>query len=125
MKPNMPTHQAPLDAVARKAVAPVICYPVDGLARPDLAPFHAARAGWRRVSETVVPPRQARCFDVPAGHFFRITGVEGPQVGDLNLWAAQDLQSGSFPAKPALCTARICQRVIGCGRVCPICGPWR
>jgi uncharacterized protein YcgI (DUF1989 family) len=99
MKPETPFHHPPLDAAARKSVAPVICYPVDGLARPDLAPFHAARAGWRRVSETLVPPRQARCFDVPAGHFFRITSVEGPQVGDLNLWAAQDLSERFFSGK--------------------------
>lgn len=99
MKLDTPAHNAPADAVARKAVAPVICYPVDGLARPDLAPFHAARVGWRRVSETLVPPREARCFDVPAGHFFRITSVQGPQVGDLNLWAAGDLSERFFSGK--------------------------
>ena len=99
MKPDTPLHNAPTDAAARKAVKPVICYPTDGLARPDLAPFHAARAGWRKVSETLVPPREARCFDVPAGHFFRITSVQGPQVGDLNLWAAQDLSERFFSGK--------------------------
>ena len=38
MKPDTPLHNAPTDAAARKAVTPVICYPTDGLARPDLAP---------------------------------------------------------------------------------------
>ena len=38
-----------------------------------------------------VPPREARAFRVPGGHGFRIVGVEGPQVGDLNLWNATDL----------------------------------
>ena len=99
MKLETPAHSAPGDSTLRQAVAPVICYPVDGLARPDLAPFQAARAGWRRVSETLVPPREARCFDVPAGHFFRITSVEGPQVGDLNLWAAGDLSERFFSGK--------------------------
>ena len=36
---------------------------------------------------------------MPAGHFFRITSVEGPQVGDLNLWAAGDLSERFFSGK--------------------------
>ncbi|MEO5615588.1 MAG: hypothetical protein ABIR04_11810, partial [Cypionkella sp.] len=69
MKPYQPDHAAPADAEARKAVAPVICYPVSGLPRPELAPYLAARAGWSKVTEVLVPARDARCFDVPAGHF--------------------------------------------------------
>ena len=99
MKPIHPSHAAPDDAAARKAVRPVICYPVQGLPRPDLAPYHAARAGWHRLSQTRVPAREARCFDVPAGHFFRITSLDGPQVGDLNLWAAADLSERFFSGK--------------------------
>ena len=38
MKPDPPAHSAPADAAARKSVAPVICYPVDDLPQPDLAP---------------------------------------------------------------------------------------
>ncbi|MEY4981748.1 MAG: hypothetical protein RIR62_14 [Pseudomonadota bacterium] len=99
MKPDTPAHPAPADAAARKAVVPVICYPVDGLPRPDLAPYLAARDGWRMVSETRVPAREARCFDVPAGHFFRILSIEGPQVGDLNLWSAADLRERFYSGK--------------------------
>ncbi len=51
------------------------------------------------VSSCRVPPREAACFDVPAGHFFRITSIEGPQVGDLNLWSAQDLSERFFSGK--------------------------
>jgi uncharacterized protein YcgI (DUF1989 family) len=47
----------------------------------------------------VVPPRQARAFRVPAGHFFRIGCTEGPQVGDLNLWSAADLAERFFSGK--------------------------
>jgi uncharacterized protein YcgI (DUF1989 family) len=39
----------------------------------------------------VIPPRDARCFGVPAAHFCRIVCTGGPQVGDLNLWHARDL----------------------------------
>jgi uncharacterized protein YcgI (DUF1989 family) len=99
MKPDHPAHAAPADAAARKAIAPVICYPVEGLPRPDLTPYVAAREGWALVSETLVPAREARCFAVPAGHFFRILSVEGPQVGDLNLWAANDLRERFYSGK--------------------------
>lgn len=99
MKPDHPAHTAPADAQTRKAVRPVICYPVEGLPRPDLAPYLAAREGWTRTAEVLVPARDARCFDVPAGHFFRISSVEGPQVGDLNLWNAADLTERFFSGK--------------------------
>ena len=99
MKPDTPSHRSPVDAAARKAVAPVICYPVESLCRPDLAPFLAARANWTRIAEVLVPARDARCFEVPAGHFFRITSVDGPQVGDLNLWSAADATERFFSGK--------------------------
>lgn len=99
MKPEHPVHAAPADAAARKAIAPVICYPVQGLPDPGLAALQQARAGWTRITEVLVSPREARCFDVPAGHFFRITSVEGPQVGDLNLWNAGDLSERFFSGK--------------------------
>ena len=79
MKPDHPLHPAPADAAARRALAPVICYPVDGLPRPDLTALRAARPGWTLTDSVRVPPREARCFSVPAGHFFRITSIEGPQ----------------------------------------------
>jgi uncharacterized protein YcgI (DUF1989 family) len=72
---------------------------VGGLVPPDLAALRAARAGWQMTGRVTVPPREARCFDVPAGHFFRILSVEGPQVGDLNLWNAQDMGERFFSGK--------------------------
>ena len=80
-------------------MAPVIVYPTETMPAPDLAGYRAARAGWSLVSEVAVPPRQGRTFQVPAGHFFRIRCVEGPQVGDLNLWAADDLSERFFSGK--------------------------
>jgi hypothetical protein len=43
-------------------------------------------AGRRLVDSFVIPIRTGRAWKVPAGHVFRIVAVEGPQVGDLNLW---------------------------------------
>ena len=52
-----------------------------------------------KVAEVTVPPREAKAFEVPAGHFFRIVSVEGPQVGDLNLWNAHDLAERFYSGK--------------------------
>ncbi|MFI5001117.1 MAG: urea carboxylase-associated family protein [Reyranellales bacterium] len=42
--------------------------------------------GRRLVDSFVIPIRSGRAWKVPAGHVFRIVTVEGPQVGDLNIW---------------------------------------
>ena len=98
MKPQTPPN-GPKDAEARRQIAPVICYPTDGLPHPDMDILNAARAGLVKTSEMIVPPRDARCFDVPKGHFFRITSIEGAQVGDLNLWSAHDLTEHFYSGK--------------------------
>ncbi|MBD3663988.1 urea carboxylase-associated family protein [Sulfitobacter aestuariivivens] len=89
----------PSDAQARRAVPPVICYPVETLPQPDMALYTAARADLRKTGEVLVPPREAATFEVPAGHFFRITSVDGPQVGDLNLWNRNDLSERFYSGK--------------------------
>lgn len=99
MKPERGEHTEPFDAQARRSVSPVICYPVERLQQPDLDAYRAARPGWQKRHEVIVPPREARCFEVPAGCFFRIVSIEGPQVGDLNLWSAQDIAERFFSGK--------------------------
>jgi uncharacterized protein len=94
-----PEHAPPPDAEARRAVRPVVVYPTDALPAVDVAGYRAARAGWTRTGEVVVPPREARAFRVKAGEVFRIVCREGPQVGDLNLWAAGDLGERFFSGK--------------------------
>ncbi|SPF77836.1 urea carboxylase-associated family protein [Pseudoprimorskyibacter insulae] len=89
----------PEDAEARRAVAPVICYPTETLPQPDMALYAAALAGAEEVDKIRAAPRDAACFEVPAGHFFRIDSVEGPQVGDLNLWNARDLSERFYSGK--------------------------
>lgn len=89
----------PADAETRRAVKPVICYPVETLPAPDMALYDQARRELTKLDEVLVPAREARCFTVPAGHFFRITSVEGPQVGDLNLHNASDLSERFYSGK--------------------------
>ncbi|SIS49446.1 urea carboxylase-associated family protein [Phaeovulum vinaykumarii] len=89
----------PADAAARRAVPPVICYPVETLPAPDMAAIDVARARLTRLETVTVPPREAAAFRVPAGHFFRIHCTEGPQVGDLNLWNAADLSERFYSGK--------------------------
>lgn len=90
---------APADADTRRAVAPVICYPNETLPKPDLALYRSARADATKIGEVVVPPRDARCFELEAGQFFRISSIEGPQVGDLNLWNRDDLSERFYSGK--------------------------
>jgi uncharacterized protein YcgI (DUF1989 family) len=61
--------------------------------------FARAAEGKVKTNEVLVPARDARCFEVPAGHVFRITSVEGPQVGDLNLHNAHDLTERFYSGK--------------------------
>jgi uncharacterized protein YcgI (DUF1989 family) len=89
----------PPDAEARRAIRPVICYPVETLPQPDMARLGAARKTLTPVGEAIAAPREAATFHVPAGHFFRIHSVEGPQVGDLNLWNADNLAERFYSGK--------------------------
>lgn len=98
MKPQ-PLSEAPQDAALRKAITPVICYPTETLPRPDLSAYRALRDGLRVTERITVPAREAACWTVPAGHFFRIRCEAGPQVGDLNLFNAANLEERFYSGK--------------------------
>lgn len=95
----MTAPRAPADAAQRRGVKPVVVYAVDRLPPFDADFYDAARDRMTKVAELTVPPREARTFSVPAGQFFRIVSIEGPQVGDLNLWNANDLSERFFSGK--------------------------
>jgi uncharacterized protein YcgI (DUF1989 family) len=90
---------APQDAAERRKATPVVVYAVDRLPPFDASFYDSARSEAKKISELMVPPREGSAFAVPAGHFFRIVSVEGPQVGDLNLWNAHDLSERFFSGK--------------------------
>jgi len=94
-----PEHAAPKDAQARRDVAPVIAYPTDQLPPRPLAAYRRSRQNADKLDEIIVPPRDARCFTVKAGNFFRISCVDGPQVGDLNLWNRDNLAERFYSGK--------------------------
>ena len=94
-----PTVIQPGDADQRRSMPPTICYEVDGLPKFDMALYQSMREYMSKIDEVIIAPRDARCFKVPAGHFFRITCVDGPQVGDLNLWNADNLSERFFSGK--------------------------
>jgi len=89
----------PVDADARRAVKPVICYPNDTLPPPALDLYRRARATAHKVSEALAAPREAAAFRVQAGQYFRISSVTGSQVGDLNLWNANNLSERFYSGK--------------------------
>ena len=89
----------PEDAAARRAKPAVVCYPTDTLPKPDMGTLARARQTLSKIGEVIVPPRDARTFDVQAGQFFRIVSIEGAQVGDLNLWSAANLTERFFSGK--------------------------
>ncbi|MFN3955881.1 MAG: urea carboxylase-associated family protein [Pararhodobacter sp.] len=98
MPPRTPA-ETPLDAEARRAIAPVICYPVESLPQPDLALYSAARATARAIHQATAAPRDAVAFRVAAGQFFRICCPQGSQVGDLNLFNATNPDERFFSGK--------------------------
>ena len=92
-------HAEPADAAARRAIEPVTVYAVDRVPTYDRAFYESVRDGLTLVDKLTVPPRDARAFEVPAGHLFRIVVTEGSQVGDLNLWNASDLCERFYSGK--------------------------
>ncbi len=96
---KQPVVPIPSDAAERRSAPPVVVYPVETLPSADLGLLEAARQTLTKVGEVIVPPREAASFHVPRGHFFRIVSIDGPQVGDLNLWNAADLTERFFSGK--------------------------
>ena len=95
----MSPEDGPQDAEARRAVPPVICYPTETLPVPALDLYQAALEGAKVRDTVTAAPRDAASIEVPAGGFLRIRSVEGPQVGDLNLFNARDMSERFYSGK--------------------------
>ncbi|MFH8619602.1 urea carboxylase-associated family protein [Streptomyces sp. NPDC017979] len=51
------------------------------------------------VDSFEIPIRSGRAWKVPAGHLCRLVTVDGPQVGDLNIWNANDPRERMWAAR--------------------------
>ena len=89
----------PSDATQRAAAPVVVCYPPETIPPIESKMIAAVRASMVKVDEVVVPPREAATFKVPTGGLFRIVSVDGPQVGDLNLFYAHDMNERFWSGK--------------------------
>ncbi len=90
--------EKPKDINIRVGAKPVICYPNNNI-NDNLAILHEARKHLKQIDEVIVHPRDAKTFNVKLGNFFRIESVDGPQVGDLNLFNAENLDEKFYSGK--------------------------
>ena len=90
---------APLDAKERMNIKPIICYPIDKIKDTNLSILHIARGSLKNINEIIIPPRDAKTFKVKKGQFFRIESIKGPQVGDLNIFQANNLDEKFYSGK--------------------------
>ena len=89
----------PDDSKKRISTNPIICYPNENLENENLNILHKARKYLKKESEVLIPPRDAKTFKVKMGNFFRIESIDGPQVGDLNLFQADNLDEKFYSGK--------------------------
>ena len=83
----------------RLGAKPIICYPNENLENENLKLLHNARKYIEKINEVIIPPRDAKTFYVKSGNFFSIESIEGPQVGDLNLFQANNLDEKFYSGK--------------------------
>ena len=88
----------PKDFDSRIGANPVVCYPNDSV-DDNLEILHEARKHIKKIDEIIIPPRDAKTFKIKAHSFFRIESVEGPQVGDLNIFQADNLDEKFYSGK--------------------------
>ena len=67
---------------------------------PDRGLYRRIADAPRELTESfVIPIRSGRAWEVPQGHLCRILTVDGPQVGDLNIWNRHNPRERLWAAK--------------------------
>ena len=89
----------PSDLKNRLGAKPVICYPNDKIQDNNIGIILNAREHLIKQREVTISPRDAKTFEVKSGDFFRIESIEGPQVGDLNLFQLNNLEEKFYSGK--------------------------
>ena len=96
---NYKLSKEPKDSAILKKNIPVICYPIKNLNNNNINILLEARKKITLTDEIFIPPRDAKTFKVKKGFFFRIENLEGPQVGDLNIFNAHNLKEKFYSGK--------------------------
>ena len=89
----------PTDINERIGAKPVVCYPNNNIDEKNLNILHLARKDMIKKNEVIIPPRDAKTFEVKKGEFFRIESIEGSQFGDLNLLNLSNLNEKFYSGK--------------------------
>ena len=89
----------PSNLKERIGAKPVVCYPNSHIKNDNLNVLLEARKYLVKRNEIIIPPRDAKTFEVKKGNFFRIESIEGPQVGDLNLFQLNNLEEKFYSGK--------------------------
>ena len=91
--------EPPRDLSSRVGAKLVVCYPNDSIDQSNLKVLHEARKNIKKIDEIIIPPRDAKTFEVKFGNFFRIESIDGPQVGDFNLFKLDNLNERFYSGK--------------------------
>ena len=89
----------PSDLTDRINKKPKICYSIEDFKDKNFDLLQEARQTLQKIDEVIIPPRDAKTFTVKFGNFFRIESMEGPQVGDLNLFQLDNLDEKFYSGK--------------------------
>ena len=91
--------EKPPDYKIRIGAKPIVCYPNTNIEEKNLNILHSAREHLVKKDEVIIAPRDAKTFEVKFGEFFRIESLDGPQVGDLNLFNLTNLEEKFYSGK--------------------------
>ena len=67
--------EKPIDIDSRIGAKPIVCYPNTTIEDKNLNTLHSAREHLVKKDEVIIPPRDAKTFEVKFGEFFRIESV--------------------------------------------------
>ena len=66
----------PIDINERIGAKPVVCYPNDNNDEKNLNILHLARRDMTKKKEIIIPPRDAKTFEIKKGEFFSKKNIE-------------------------------------------------
>lgn len=92
-------NKKPENLIIKKNVKKVICYPNKIFKNKNFQILLNSRKHMILDEEIIIQPREAKCFTVKKGNFFRIECIEGSQVGDLNIFNLHNIEEKFYSGK--------------------------